>query len=141
MAKLPVWNWKKETVGEVELPAAVFDYPYRRHLVWQAVKAYLAGRAPGHGTRRRSARKSPAPARSRSSRRGPGARGRAAGGLRSTATAASSHGPKPRSYAEGLSRRREEERPAGGALAEAARRSGIFIVDSMATRQPPHAGS
>ena len=55
MAKLPVWNWKKETVGEVELPASVFDYPYRRHLVWQAVKAYLAARRRGtHKTKVRS---------------------------------------------------------------------------------------
>ena len=47
MATLPVWNWKKEMVGEVDLPAGVFDYPYRRHLVWQAVKAYLAARRRG----------------------------------------------------------------------------------------------
>src|SRR5437660_12885023 len=55
MAKLPAWDWKKETVGEVDLPASVFDYPYRRHLVWQAVKAYLAARRRGtHKTKVRS---------------------------------------------------------------------------------------
>src|SRR5712691_143212 len=55
MATLPVWNWKKERVGEVELPAGVFDYPYRKHLVWQAVKAYLAARRRGtHKTKTRS---------------------------------------------------------------------------------------
>ena len=32
MAKLPVVNWKKERVGEVDLPAAVFEYPFRSHL-------------------------------------------------------------------------------------------------------------
>ena len=37
------------------LPASVFDYPYRRHLVWQAVKAYLAARRRGtHKTKVRS---------------------------------------------------------------------------------------
>src|SRR6476659_5452942 len=55
MATLPVWNWKKERVGEVELPAAVFDYPYRRHLVWQAVKAHLAALRRGtHKTKTRA---------------------------------------------------------------------------------------
>ncbi len=55
MAKLPVWNWKKEQVGEVAVPSGVFDYPYRRHLVWEVVKAYLAGQRRGtHKTKTRS---------------------------------------------------------------------------------------
>ncbi|HEV8611668.1 MAG TPA: 50S ribosomal protein L4 [Thermoanaerobaculia bacterium] len=55
MAKLPVVNWKKERVGEVELPAAVFEYPFRSHLVWEAVKAYQAGQRRGtHKTKARS---------------------------------------------------------------------------------------
>lgn len=55
MAKLPVWNWSKEQVGEVAMPAGVFDYPYRRHLVWEVVKAYLAGLRRGtHKTKTRS---------------------------------------------------------------------------------------
>ena len=31
-----------ERVGEVGLPDEIFDYPFRRHLVWEVVKAYLA---------------------------------------------------------------------------------------------------
>src|SRR6059036_3052497 len=55
MAKLPVVNWKKERVGEVELPSAVFEYPFRSHLVWEAVKAYRAGQRRGtHKTKTRS---------------------------------------------------------------------------------------
>jgi len=27
MASIPVWNWKKERVGELSVPAGVFDYP------------------------------------------------------------------------------------------------------------------
>src|SRR5262249_43253913 len=46
-AKVPVVNWKKEQVGEVSLPAGVFAYPYRKHLVWEVVKAYLAGQRAG----------------------------------------------------------------------------------------------
>ncbi len=37
------------------MPAGVFDYPYRRHLVWEVVKAYLAGQRRGtHKTKTRS---------------------------------------------------------------------------------------
>src|SRR5262245_43783558 len=55
MAKIPVFNWKKEQVGEVALPAGVFDYPYRKHLVWEVVKAHLAGQRAGtHKTKVRS---------------------------------------------------------------------------------------
>ena len=87
MAKVAVWNWKKEQVGEVSLPAEVFEYPYRRHLVWEVVKAYLAGlRAGTHKTK--TARKSRARARSPSGRRARAGPGRAAAGRRSTGTAA-----------------------------------------------------
>lgn len=55
MAKLSVMNWKKEEVGEVDLPAGVFEYPFRRHLVWEVVKAYLAGQRRGtHKTKTRA---------------------------------------------------------------------------------------
>ncbi|MBM93302.1 MAG: 50S ribosomal protein L4 [Legionellales bacterium] len=33
--------------GEIELSPAVFDVPYNRGLVWQAVNAYLAGKRSG----------------------------------------------------------------------------------------------
>lgn len=37
------------------MPTGVFDYPYRRHLVWEVVKAYLAGQRRGtHKTKTRS---------------------------------------------------------------------------------------
>lgn len=37
------------------MPAGIFDYPYRRHLVWEVVKAYLAGQRRGtHKTKTRS---------------------------------------------------------------------------------------
>jgi len=50
-----VWNWKKEKVGAVELPADIFEYPYRRHLVWAVVKAHLAGiRSGTHKTKTRA---------------------------------------------------------------------------------------
>ncbi len=53
--KIEVRNWQNEVVGEVELPDAVFAYPRRPHLVWEAVKAHLAGLRRGtHATKTRS---------------------------------------------------------------------------------------
>src|SRR4029450_3328489 len=101
-AKIPVWNWKKEQVGEVALPAEVFAYPYRRHLVWEVVKAYLAGlRAGTHKTKVRSevAGSGKKPFKQKGTGRARQGGGRPPihrhGGI--------SHGPKPRSYAQDVS--------------------------------------
>jgi large subunit ribosomal protein L4 len=102
MAKIPVLNWKKEQVGEVALPADVFEYPYRKHLVWEVVKAYLAGRRAGtHKTKVRS--EVSGTGKKPFKQKGTG-RARQGGGRppihRGGGT---SHGPRPRSYAQGLS--------------------------------------
>ncbi|MBI4914741.1 MAG: 50S ribosomal protein L4 [Acidobacteria bacterium] len=53
--KVDVRNWGNEKVGEVELPAEVFGYPVRPHLVYEVVKAYLAGLRRGtHATKNRA---------------------------------------------------------------------------------------
>ncbi|MBZ5590187.1 MAG: 50S ribosomal protein L4 [Acidobacteriia bacterium] len=53
--KLDVCNWDNEVVGEIELPQEVFSYPSRPHLVYEVVKAYLAGLRSGtHATKTRS---------------------------------------------------------------------------------------
>ncbi len=102
MAKIPVWNWKKEQVGEVALPAGVFDYPYRKHLVWEVVKAYLAGQRAGtHKTKVRS--EVSGSGKKPFKQKGTG-RARQGGGRppihRHGGTA---HGPVPRSYAQDVS--------------------------------------
>ena len=102
MAKIPVWNWKKEQVGEVDLPAGVFDYPYRKHLVWEVVKAYLAGQRAGtHKTKVRS--EVSGSGKKPFKQKGTG-RARQGGSRppihRHGGTA---HGPTPRSYAQDLS--------------------------------------
>lgn len=52
--KLPVRNWENDVVGEVEVPDEIFSYPPRPHLVWEVVKAYLAGLRRGtHATKTR----------------------------------------------------------------------------------------
>ncbi len=52
--KLPVRSWENNVVGEVEVPDEIFAYPSRPHLVWEVVKAYLAGLRRGtHATKTR----------------------------------------------------------------------------------------
>ena len=131
MAKLPVWNWKKETVGEVELPASVFDYPYRRHLVWQAVKAYLAARR--RGTAKTKVRSEVSGSGKKPFKQKGTGRARQGGGRPPIHRHGGiSHGPKPRSYAEGLSVG-EKKNALRAVLSQRLREERIFIVDSMAT--------
>jgi large subunit ribosomal protein L4 len=102
MAKLSVVNWKKEEVGEVDLPAGVFEYPFRRHLVWEVVKAYLAGERRGtHKTKTRA--EVSGSGRKPFKQKGTG-RARQ-GGSRPPIHrhGGTSHGPVPRSYAQKVS--------------------------------------
>jgi large subunit ribosomal protein L4 len=53
--KLDVRNWDNKVVGEIDLPGEVFSYPSRPHLVYEVIKAYLAGLRRGtHATKTRS---------------------------------------------------------------------------------------
>ena len=53
--KLDVRNWDNKVVGEIDLPGEVFSYPARPHLVYEVIKAYLAGLRRGtHATKTRS---------------------------------------------------------------------------------------
>jgi large subunit ribosomal protein L4 len=53
--KIAVKNFDNQQVREVEVPDAVFAYPYNEHLIHEAVEAYRAGlRAGTHKTKTRS---------------------------------------------------------------------------------------
>ncbi len=55
MPEIDVKNWKNETVRKVDLDAAVFDYPVKNHLIYEAVCAYQAGGRGGtHKTKNRT---------------------------------------------------------------------------------------
>jgi len=43
MPEIDVKNWKNETVRSIELDPAVFEYPLKEHLIWEAAQAYQAG--------------------------------------------------------------------------------------------------
>jgi large subunit ribosomal protein L4 len=130
MAKIPVWNWKKEQVGEVTLPAGVFDYPYRKHLVWEVVKAYLAGeRAGTHKTKVRSevsgSGRKPFKQKGTGRARQGGSRPpiHRHGGI--------AHGPRPRSYAQDLSVG-EKKNALKAVLSRRAAEERIVVVDKLA---------
>jgi large subunit ribosomal protein L4 len=129
MAKIPVWNWKREQVGEVALPAGVFAYPYRKHLVWEVVKAYLAGQRAGtHSTKVRSevsgSGKKPFKQKGTGRARQGGSRPpiHRHGGT--------SHGPRPRSYAQDLSVG-EKKNALKAVLSRRVSEERIIVVDKM----------
>ena len=129
MATLPVWNWKRESVGEVDVPAGVFDYPYRKHLVWQAVKAYLAAQRSGtHKTKTRS--EVSGSGKKPFKQKGTG-RARQGGGRPPIHRhGGTSHGPVPRSYAEGLSVG-EKKNALRAVLSQRLREERLLVVETM----------
>ena len=55
MAQIPVRDWNNKTLRTLELPEAVFGYPLKEHLIYEAVCAYqAAGRAGTHKIKNRS---------------------------------------------------------------------------------------
>ena len=129
MATLPVVNWKKERVGEVDLPSAVFEYPFRSHLVWEAVKAYQAGQRRGtHKTKTRS--EVSGSGRKPFKQKGTG-RARQGGSRppihRHGGTV---HGPSPRSYAQGLSVG-EKKNALKAALSRRVKEDRLLVLDEI----------
>jgi large subunit ribosomal protein L4 len=55
MPTIDIKNWDNKTVGSVDLPEEIFAYPYKEHLVHEAVRNYLASLRQGtHKTKVRS---------------------------------------------------------------------------------------
>jgi large subunit ribosomal protein L4 len=55
MPTIDIKNWDNKTVGSVELSDEIFAYPYKEHLVHEAVRNYLASLRQGtHSTKVRS---------------------------------------------------------------------------------------
>jgi large subunit ribosomal protein L4 len=129
MATIPVVNWKKEQVGEVSLPAEVFEYPYRKHLVWAVVKAHLAGQRRGtHKTKTRS--EVSGSGRKPFKQKGTG-RARQGGGRPPIHRHGGiSHGPKPRSYTQGISVN-EKKNALKAVLSRRVREERLLVLDGM----------
>jgi large subunit ribosomal protein L4 len=55
MPKIDVKDWNNKKVGSVDLPDEIFAYPYKEHLIHEAVRNYLASLRQGtHKTKTRS---------------------------------------------------------------------------------------
>src|SRR5437764_1974816 len=55
MPTMDVKDWNNQTVGSVDLPDEIFAYPYKEHLIHEAVRNYLASLRQGtHKTKTRS---------------------------------------------------------------------------------------
>ena len=55
MPTVDIKNWNNKKVGSVELPDEIFAYPYKEHLIHEAVRNYLASlRAGTHKTKTRA---------------------------------------------------------------------------------------
>lgn len=129
MARVDVLNWEREKVGSLDLPPAIFDYPYRRHLVWTVVKAYLAGLRRGtHKTKVRS--EVSGSGRKPFRQKGTG-RARQGGGRppihRHGGTV---HGPVPRSYAQDVSVR-EKKNALKAVLSRKVKESRLVVIEHM----------
>jgi large subunit ribosomal protein L4 len=55
MPTIDIKNWDNKNVGSVDLPEEIYGYPYKEHLIHEAVRNYLAGLRQGtHKTKTRS---------------------------------------------------------------------------------------
>lgn len=55
MPTIDIKDWNNKTVGSIDLPEEIFAYPYKEHLIHEAVRNYLAGLRQGtHKVKNRS---------------------------------------------------------------------------------------
>src|SRR3989442_718749 len=55
MPKVDIKDWNNKKVGSVDLPEEIYAYPYKEHLIHEAVRNYLASLRQGtHKTKNRS---------------------------------------------------------------------------------------
>ena len=98
MAKLDVFNLKREKVGEIELSDDVFGAEVKEHLFYEVVKAQLASRAPGTQAAKERSAVSGSHARSSTSRRAPAARVTARSARPIYVGGGQAHPPRPRDW-------------------------------------------
>ena len=127
--KVAVKNLQNKKVRDLEVPEAIFDYPYKEHLVHTAVVSHLAAQRAGtHKTK------------GRSEVRGGGRKpwrqkgtGRArVGSLRSPIRRGGGtiHGPQPRDYANKLSVR-EKRNALKSALSRKLAEEGVLVLEGL----------
>lgn len=132
--KIAVKNLENKKVKELDLPAEIFSYPYKEHLIHTAVQAYLAGLRSGtHKTKTRS--EVSGAGKKLWKQKGTG-RARV-GSIRSPLwrKGGTVHGPVPRDYSKDLSVG-EKKNALKSALSRKAKEDRLIILESLAV--PSH---
>jgi large subunit ribosomal protein L4 len=127
--KIAVKNFDNQQVREIELPEEIFGYPYKQHLIHEAVQAYLAGlRAGTHKVKTRSE----VSGSGKKLWRQKGTGRARTGDIRNPKwrKGGTVHGPVPRSYEKDLSRR-EKKNALKSALSKKLADQSIVVVDGL----------
>ena len=128
--KIAVKNFDNQQVREIDLPEEIFGYPYKEHLIHEAVQAYLAGLRRGtHKTKTRSE----VSGSGRKLWRQKGTGRARTGDIRNPKwrKGGTVHGPVPHSYDKDLTRR-EKKNALKSALSRKLADQEIVVVDSLA---------
>jgi large subunit ribosomal protein L4 len=129
MVKIKVRNIQNKEVSELELPEAIFDYPLKEHLIYEAVKNYNANQRQGTAC-----------TKTRSEVSGSGKKlwkqkgtGRARmGAIRSPLwrKGGTTFGPKPRDYSYAMPKKARRN-AIKSVLSEKIRNDRLFIIDEV----------
>jgi large subunit ribosomal protein L4 len=129
MVKVKVRNIQNKEVSELELPEAIFDYPLKEHLIYEAVKNYNANQRQGTAC-----------TKTRSEVSGSGKKlwkqkgtGRARmGAIRSPLwrKGGTTFGPKPRDYSYAMPKKARRN-AIKSVLSEKVRNDRLFILDEL----------
>ena len=127
--KIAVKNLDNKQVREIEVPEGVFSYPYKEHLIHEAVQAYLA--AQRRGTHKTKTRAEVSGSGKKLWRQKGTGRART-GDIRNPKWRKGGivHGPVPRSYEKDLSRR-EKRNALKSALSQKLVEQKILVIDSL----------
>jgi large subunit ribosomal protein L4 len=127
--KIAVKNFDNQQVREIELPEEIFGYPYKQHLIHEAVQAYLA--AQRAGTHKVKTRSEVSGSGKKLWRQKGTGRART-GDIRNPKwrKGGTVHGPVPRSYEKDLSRR-EKKNALKSALSRKLADQSIVVVDGL----------
>ena len=127
--KLAVKNFDNQQVREIDLPEEIFGYPYKEHLIHEAVQAYLAGLRRGtHKTKTRSE----VSGSGRKLWRQKGTGRARTGDIRNPKwrKGGTVHGPVPHSHEKDLTRR-EKKNALKSALSRKLADQEIVVLDSL----------
>ncbi|MDH3522726.1 MAG: 50S ribosomal protein L4 [Acidobacteriota bacterium] len=127
--KLTVKSLDNKVVKELEVPDAVFGYPFKEHLVHTAVQSYLNARRSGTA---KTKPRGEVVGSNRKPYRQKGTGRARAGSAKSPLwrSGGTVHGPQPRSYADKLTPR-EKRNALKSVLSRRLKEEGLLVVDKL----------